>query len=141
MTSSRLGHEGRRNTTDLSRDDHPQHIPYHSHHDLRTTIGVLRSMKNRARNIRHSTKRCSRKYTIKIGFSMRLGSHSGEEDPSNPPITSLRTFTISTTGGCTHDPMHLSHQGATEVQNICVLQGVKPVVIPPMKILKRELMH
>ena len=46
-------------TTHLSVSEahsHQRYIPYHSHHHPRTTTGVLRCMRDRARNICHPTK-------------------------------------------------------------------------------------
>ena len=75
--------------------------------------GVLRCMRDRARNICHLT-RCNRKWTTFIRCSRQwVPRKPGEEDPNNPFITSPRKIPRTrTTGWCTQDTVHPLHQGA-----------------------------
>ena len=98
----RVSKEGGRLLTSVYRK--PTHteryIPYHSHHHPRTTTGVLRCMRDRARSICHPTKmQQEMDHLRKSGVpGERIPRKPGEEDPNNPPTTTPGNLGTTTTG-------------------------------------------
>ena len=90
-----------------------RYIPYHSHHHPRTTMGVLRCMRDRACSICHPTKMQQKTDHLNQVFQANgFPEKPGEEDPNDPPTTSPRNLGTRTTGRSTQGTVHPLHQGA-----------------------------
>ena len=119
-----------------------RYIPYHSHHHPRTTTGVLRCMRDRARSICHPTKMQQKMDHLNQvfqanGFPENLVKKTLMTHPPPLPETSEpEQLDKASKILCTPNFKGLSKK----IAKVCVPLGVKPVFIPK-KTLKRELMQ
>ena len=116
-----------------------RYIPYHSHHHPRTTTGVLRCMRDRARSICHHTKmQQERDHLNQVfqanGFPENLVKKTLTTHPPPLPETSEPQQQLDEAPKilCTPYIKGLSEK----IAKVCVPVGVKPV-FRPKKILKR----
>ncbi|MDA8010421.1 MAG: reverse transcriptase domain-containing protein, partial [Alphaproteobacteria bacterium] len=137
--------EGRRLLTSVYRK--PTHteryIPYHSHHHPRATTGVLRCMRDRARNICHPSKIQQEMDHLNQVFQ----ANGFPENLVKKTLTTLPSPLPGTTDSqqqpedapkilCTPYIRGLSEK----IEKVCAPLGVKPV-FRPKKTLKKELMQ
>ena len=120
-----------------------RYIPYHSHHHPRTTTGVLRCMRDRARSICHPTKMQQEMDHLNQvfqanGFPENLVKKTLTTHPPPLPETSEPQQQVDEAPKilCTPYIKGLSEK----IAKVCAPLGVKPV-FRPKKTLKRELMQ
>ena len=120
-----------------------RYIPYHSHHHPRTTTGVLRCMRDRARSICHPTKMQQEMDHLNQvfqanGFPKNLVKKTLTTHPPPLPETSEPQQQVDEAPKilCTPYIKGLSEK----IAKVCAPLGVKPV-FRPKKTLKRELMQ
>ena len=120
-----------------------RYIPYHSHHNPRTTTRVLRCMRDRAHSICHP-----RKVQQEMDHLNQVFQVNGF--PENLVKKTLMTHALLRTAE-TSEPQQLDKAPKTlctpyikglneKIAKVCVPLGVKPV-FRPKKTLKRELMQ
>ena len=108
----------------------------------RTTMGVLRCMRDRAYSICRPTKMQQEMDHLNQVFQVNgFPENLSKEDPNDPPTAIPGNFGTTTNGRSTQDTVHPLHQGAKQEDGKGLCPSGSKACFQTKKCLKRELMQ